>query len=87
MLLQLDVAVDQSQGMVVPESSVVPLNSEHYVYVLGAENTVSRVQVTVGKRQPGFAEITEGLEPGQRVISKGVLKVRHGSKVKLAKEG
>jgi membrane fusion protein (multidrug efflux system) len=48
---------------------------------VGPDNTVERRLVETGRRRPGEVEITEGLEPGERVITEGTQKVRPGQQV------
>lgn len=83
MLLQLALILDSNKALIIPESSIVPINNDHFVYVLNSDDTVSRVKVEIGKRKPGIAEVISGLDEDQRVVSKGVLKIRNGAKVKL----
>jgi membrane fusion protein (multidrug efflux system) len=39
--------------------------------------------VTLGTRTRGWVEITDGLEVGQQVITRGILKVRPGDNVQV----
>lgn len=87
MLLQLKITLTASNALVIPESAIVPVNNEHFVFVLQNDNTVLRKSVEVGRRKPGFVEIISGLSEGDKVVYKGVLKVRNGAKVAVAKEG
>ena len=84
MLLQLAIVFESNKALVIPESAIVPVNNEHFVYVLNSDNSVSRTKIEIGKRKPGLAEVLSGLEEGQKVVHKGVLKIRDGAKVKLA---
>ncbi|QTH64871.1 efflux RND transporter periplasmic adaptor subunit [Psychrosphaera ytuae] len=84
MLLQLALVFESNKALVIPESAIVPINNDHFVYVLNADDTVSRVKVEIGKRKPGIAEVLSGLEAGTKVVHKGVLKIRDGAQVKVA---
>ena len=46
----------------------------------------NRVKVDVGLRQDGRAEILAGLEPGQRVVTEGALRLREGAPITLQDE-
>lgn len=83
MLLQLQVQTEARSAIVVPESSVIPMNDSHFVFV-AQENKVRRVAVEIGTRRPGLVEVVSGLEPGQMVVAKGVMKLRDGASITVA---
>lgn len=80
MLLQIDVETQSQQALIIPESAIIPINSEHYVYQV-IDGTVKRTQIEIGRRKPGIVEVVEGLVVGDQVVTQGVIKVRQGSKV------
>ncbi len=84
MLLQLNIILAEANALVVPESAIIPINDDHFVYVLNDDSSVSRVKVEIGTRKPGLVAVTDGLVAGQKVIHKGVLKIRDGATVKVA---
>lgn len=81
MLLQIKVTTEASNALVIPESAIIPINNQHFVYVLNGDNTVSKTEVVLGRRKPGSAEVVKGLSAGDQVVFKGVLKVRDGAQV------
>jgi len=81
MFLTVTVLKEDVESLLVPEQAIVPERSNQYVFVVGADNTVERRLVETGRRRPGEVEITEGLEPGERVITEGTQKVRPGQQV------
>lgn len=81
MLLQLKITTEASSALVIPESAIVPINNQHFVYVLNDDNTVTKTEIEVGRRKPGTAEVISGLTSGDKVIHKGVLKIRDGASV------
>ncbi len=83
MLLQLIVETQSIETLTVPETSIIPMNAEHYVYKV-IDNKVHKVLVETGRRKPGVVEILSGLVEGDVVISQGVIKVRDGSMVTTA---
>jgi len=83
MLLQLQVQTEARSALVVPESSVIPMNDQHFVFV-AEENKVRRVAIEIGTRRPGLVEVKSGLEPGTMVVSKGVMKLRDGASISVA---
>jgi multidrug efflux pump subunit AcrA (membrane-fusion protein) len=42
---------------------------------------VAKREVTLGRREPGFVEVTAGIQPGERVVVEGTLKLRNGAEV------
>jgi len=74
----------------VPNAIVAPTNCIQrgskgaYVYVLQeADSTVSMHTVTTGPTQGDRVLITEGLKPGDKVITQGVDRLRDGAKVEV----
>jgi membrane fusion protein (multidrug efflux system) len=71
----------RENARVVPEEAIVPLGGRQYVYKLvdGPDQDTriaQRVEVKVGIRQPGRAEITEGLQPGDLVVTAGQQRIQ-----------
>jgi len=66
---------------VIPEEAIVPLAGRQYVYKLvdGPDQDTriaQRVEVKVGIRQPGKVEVTEGLMPGDLVVTAGQQRIQ-----------
>jgi RND family efflux transporter MFP subunit len=75
-----------------PSALVLPINcllssgNETYVYVAVQENnkTVSKKRViTTGKTYNGFAEITSGLQEGDKVVTTGQFEIVEGSSISI----
>lgn len=81
MLLTIVMELNEESSMVVPELSAILSQGKEYVYVVDENNVVRQVAVELGRRRPGVVEILSGLKPGDRVITRGVNKVRPGQKV------
>ena len=52
-----------------------------FVYVIGANNTVSVQTVKLGPTDNGYDEVLSGLQPGQRVVTDGTDRLSAGVKV------
>lgn len=75
-------AVETAENaLLVPQKSVVEMQSAKILYVLGPENRVQLRNVTLGDRVGQNFIVTEGLKAGERVIVEGVAKVRPGATV------
>ena len=84
MLLTVAVESAARTSLAVPELAVVGEGDNSYVYVVGAGDTVKRTAVKTGARQNGVVEIVQGLRPGQRIVTEGVVKLSDGMKVSFA---
>ena len=87
MAMQVQVSAAQRNGLSVPELAVVGEGDARFVFVLGEGNRVHRTGVRTGVRQGGRVEILEGLQPGARVVTEGVVKVSDNMVVRLPGQG
>lgn len=83
MLMVVDLIKDRRQSLLVPEQALMPENNKNYVYVVGAENSVRRVEIVMGRRTLGAVEVVEGLNEGDLVVIEGTMDIRAGSKVNI----
>lgn len=81
MFLTVDLAQDRRDGVVIPEEALVPEQARQFVYVVEGERVAKR-EVLLGRREPGFVEITSGVAAGERVVTEGTLKLRDGAPVR-----
>ena len=71
---------DMKKGaMVIPQEAVNELQGSFQVAVVDQDNKVSLRPVKMGERIGAMWEITEGLQPGDRVVVQGLQKAREGS--------
>jgi RND family efflux transporter MFP subunit len=71
----------QENALLVPQRAVTELQGNYQVAVVGGDNKVAIKNVKVGDRVGSQWMISEGLEPGERVITAGAMKVRPGAQV------
>jgi RND family efflux transporter MFP subunit len=71
----------QQGALVVPQRAVTELQGGYQVAVVGADNKVNIRTVTVGDRTGSDWVISDGLNPGDRIVAEGVQKVRAGALV------
>jgi membrane fusion protein (multidrug efflux system) len=85
--LLMEVILQRSprQAVVVPESVLIPSGDKQFVLVIDEadDNRLVRRQVQVGERRTGQAEILEGLEGGELVVSHGLQRAHEGDRVRL----
>ncbi|MGB6176445.1 MAG: efflux RND transporter periplasmic adaptor subunit, partial [Methylocella sp.] len=71
----------------VPSSAVQHGAPGTYVYVVGANDTVSARTVNLGPLDGAMYAVTSGLAPGERIVVDGADRLRDGAKVLTAAEG
>jgi membrane fusion protein, multidrug efflux system len=54
------------------------LQNRQYVFVVGKDDSVKQVEITLGQRVPGSIEVLSGLAEGDEVIVEGTQKLRTG---------
>jgi membrane fusion protein (multidrug efflux system) len=84
MLLTVGIETSPRLGLSVPELAVVGEGEGRFVYTVDGSGTARRTAVRTGLRSAGRVEILEGLKPGQRVVTEGVVKLTDGMKVRMA---
>jgi len=68
-------------AMLIPQAAVIEVQSIYQVAVLGPDNKVQFRAVKVGERVGTDWIIEQGLNPGEKVIVEGFMKVRQGTPV------
>jgi membrane fusion protein (multidrug efflux system) len=81
MFLNVSLANDEREALVIPEEALTPEAERQYVFVV-TDGKVSRREVRIGGRRPGSVEILAGVVAGERVIVEGTQKVRDGAMVR-----
>jgi membrane fusion protein (multidrug efflux system) len=81
MFLTVDLSKERRPALMVPEQALVPEQARQFIYVVSG-NAVRKREVRLGRREPGFVEITDGLTRGDHVVIEGTLKLRDGSPVR-----
>ena len=81
----LTVAIESAARTVpaVPELAIVGEGSQSFVFVVDGENA-RRIPIRTGLRQNGMVEVIDGLRPGQRIVTEGVVKITDGQTIRLA---
>ena len=83
LLMTVELLNRERQALMIPEEALVPVQRRHYVLTVEAERIVQRKEVVIGQRQSGMVEVSEGLQPGERVIVRGTTRVRPGQQVEI----
>lgn len=88
LLMTLTLSVNPRDAVLVPESALVPLGRENFLFVveeaeLGKPPVARRRNVTVGARRDGEAEVLTGLAAGERVVVHGAFRLTDGAGVRV----
>ena len=83
MFLNVALANDERDALVIPEEALTPEAERQYVFVV-ADGKAQRREVRIGGRRPGSVEVIAGLNAGEQVIVEGTQKVRDGAAVRAA---
>jgi membrane fusion protein, multidrug efflux system len=75
------VVAPPSPTLLVPDTAVLPDQSQHMVMTVSADGTVAPKRVEVGEIRDGLRVIRSGLAPSDRVIVDGLLHAAPGIKV------
>lgn len=71
-----------ADALAVPEAALIVESDEAFVFVLKGDDTVEKRKVTIGIRDGGFAEITDGLKENERVVTTGAFGLSDGAKIR-----
>lgn len=82
MLLNISVLLQVENILQLPESSIIPIENIHYVFVVN-EDKALRKAIKIGRRHPGMVEVISGLVEGEQVVVEGALKLRDGSAISI----
>ncbi|HUZ72314.1 MAG TPA: efflux RND transporter periplasmic adaptor subunit [Stellaceae bacterium] len=81
------VVATRANAVTVPAQAVMAGPNGSYVYVIGPDDTVARVPVTVAARQDGIAVIAKGLDGTEQVVTDGQYRLADKVKVTIVAPG
>lgn len=77
---------DKYQALLIPEQAIATDQSIKYVYVVDSDQIVSRRNLKLGPSRGDLRTVRSGLKAGDRVIVKGLQRVRPGQQVEATLE-
>lgn len=80
MFMTVHLERSSSQALMIPEQSLMPQGDNQYVFVLDGQ-TARKVQVKLGRRQPGLVEVVSGLRAGDLLVIEGGDQLQDGARV------
>jgi membrane fusion protein, multidrug efflux system len=75
------------QAVLIPASAPQMSAKGSFVYVIKQDSTAEQRQVSLGQRQQDLIVVESGVQPGERVVTKGQLGVTPGGKVLVEQPG
>jgi membrane fusion protein (multidrug efflux system) len=75
------VLTERPEALTVPNQAIFANGNQSFVYIVNEDSTVAQVPVTLGLQLSDIVEITDGLQPGMKVIQAGHQKLYPGAKV------
>ncbi len=85
MFMLVDLTLLERDALSVPEEAIMVSNDEAYVFVI-TDGKAARRLVTLGQRDFGKVEIVDGLSAGDKVVTRGLQRVRDGAEVTIGND-
>lgn len=84
MLMRVRLYKDPRKTIVIPEEAIVPKGNKSYVFTVsgdGENAKASLVEIELGSRKKGVAEVISGLKEGDQVVTHGTIRIQDGASV------
>ena len=81
-LLEFSIKYNERKSLGIPDTSILVEGEKSYIFKVSDDNKTQKIEVKTGDRLEGFMEIYEGLNPGEKVVSEWLKKVRPNSEIK-----
>jgi len=72
---------ETDDGIVIPQSSLQPIQNKDFVFILDSADKVARLPVIAGQHIGNMIVILKGLEIGDRILLEGYQKIQDGMQV------
>jgi membrane fusion protein (multidrug efflux system) len=82
MLLYVQLALNRGRAQTIPERSVIQKGDKKFVFKV-SKDSVQRTEIQLGRRKPGYVEVTSGLELTDSVVTSGLQDLEDGTKIKV----
>lgn len=73
----------QQNAIVVPTQAVVEGQNGNYIFVINADSTATQREITVDRAAGDVTIISQGVKPGEQVVTDGQLRLNTGTKVQI----
>ena len=82
MFMHITVVLQTRSALMVPEEAVLSQGSKTFAFIV-TDGVAKRRAVTVGARQGGMVELTEGVSENESVVIGGLQRLRNGAAVRV----
>jgi membrane fusion protein (multidrug efflux system) len=69
-------------AIMIPTATIIPVLKGQKVYTVQGDSVVEKM-VSIGLRTEGYLQITEGLKPGDTLITSALMQLKKGAKIKV----
>jgi membrane fusion protein (multidrug efflux system) len=90
MLIRVGISHGAHQGLGAVETAVSVQGDNAFIYVLhpqGQRTVTEQRPVITGLRQDNWVELTDGAQPGERIVADGLNKIQPGQPVRIGRPG
>lgn len=85
MFMHLSLKLNPRDAIMIPEEAIVAQAGKTYVFIV-KDGKAARREVEVGQREVGQVEVVSGIAAGDKVVTRGVQRLREGADVRLPGE-
>lgn len=82
----VNISIKEKETIMIPSFALIPEFKEHKVFLL-KDGKAEEFRVGIGPRTHDMVEITNGIKPGDTLITSGILQLRHGMPVETEQKG
>lgn len=86
MLINVSLFLAEEVVIVVPEQALIQVGDSSAVYRVDDQSIAQRVDVEIGRREPGVVILRSGINAGDRIVVNGQLRLRPGNTIREATE-
>jgi len=86
LLMKVKIIKVVKSSLAIAESAILSAGERKTVFVVDKDKKVVEKEIKTGQREPGLAEVLEGLSSGETVIIEGQMKTGNGATVNVVEE-
>ncbi|GCC52748.1 efflux RND transporter periplasmic adaptor subunit [Chryseotalea sanaruensis] len=68
-------------AILIPQAATFEVLDKKFVYAVDSNDVVHAQEITIRNEMPHIYEVTEGLNPGDKILIEGIRKVKNGDKI------
>lgn len=90
LLMSVTLLKDTRKALLMPEESLIKRGAGNFVYVVTeaeGKTLAKQTAIEIGARRPGVIEVLSGLNPGDQIVTDGVVKINDGAEITVRAVG